>query len=371
MGGLAVYAGVLAGLTAGLVVLPERLSPELWPPFLAILVASTAIVALGFLDDIRSLTAPVKLLGEIAVSVALWSAGLRIEQLQLPGFGTWVLGEGASLIATVLWLVAVTNAFNLIDGVNGLAGGVAGITATGLLVLGRLVDAPLVILLAASLAGAVLAFLRQNLRRGGIFLGDSGSLFLGFLLAATTLELGRTAGGTLFPGAAFLLMGLPLVEVGTTVVRRTLASRSLRLGPAGILRFLGRDLMCPDAGHLHHCLIRRGLRAGASSAFLIGTAFLYCLASVSFFAFPRTEAPAYGMAVAVTAVCLGICRPLTQQSPLRRPAAERRVPELRVLAGGGATAEVSEVTSGVVAPMVARQARAAAEGEFDSERLAA
>jgi UDP-GlcNAc:undecaprenyl-phosphate GlcNAc-1-phosphate transferase len=384
LGGLVVFAGVLAGVTAGLLTLPGGTAPAVVSPLVTILLISTAIVGIGFLDDIRNLDAPVKLAVEIAVSAALWSTGLRIEQLALPGVGTWVLGGAASFLATVLWLVAVTNAFNLIDGVNGLAGGVAVITAAGLLALGWLAPAPVVILLVTALVGGVLAFLRQNLRPGGIFLGDSGSLFLGFILAAASLELGRRAGGAFFPGGAVLLMGMPLVEVGTTVVRRSLASRALRLGPAGFYLFLRRDLMRPDAGHLHHCLIRRGLRAGMTSLFLIGTAFFYCLIAVGFVALPRVAAPAWGVAAAVTVVCLGVCRPLAPTARARASSSARPVvvaraaaPPLAVILGGAAAgAPFARATGGIVAPLVARQARAVScedepDAELEGERLAA
>lgn len=334
LGGLAVSLGVLAGLGSASLLGAGHSGSTIWPVLVPIVLASIAVAGIGVLDDIRGAGAPVKLIFEIAVSAAIWKAGLRIDEVSVPGVGAYLLGSTVSLAATVLWLVAVTNAFNLIDGVNGLAGGVAGITAAGLLVLARLAEVPVVSLLSASLIGAVLAFLFWNLRRGGIFLGDSGSLFLGFLLGAATIALGREAGGVFFPGTALLLMGLPLVEVATTVVRRALASRSLRrLGPAGVVRFLRRELMRPDAGHLHHCLIRRGLRAGTSSAFLVGTDLVYCLASVSFYANPRAEVPAWGIALAATALCLGICRPLARIERAE-PRSSPAIPALRVIEGG-------------------------------------
>jgi UDP-GlcNAc:undecaprenyl-phosphate GlcNAc-1-phosphate transferase len=338
LGGFAVYIGVLAGLTVGLVVLPSAIQPGTERAFLAIVLTSTVMVLLGILDDTRGLTAAVKLLSEVALALVLYQSGLRIEQLSIPGVGTWMLGEAASLLATVFWMVAVTNAFNLIDGVSGLAGGVAGITAAGLAMLGLLANAPVVVALAAAVTGAVLAFLRHNLRPGGIFLGDSGSLYLGFMLAATTVHFGQTAGPAIFPGTGLMLMGLPLVEVGTTVLRRALRSRTLRCGLAGIPSFFRRELMRADAGHLHHCLLRRGLRAGAVAGFLIAADAVYCLASVSLFAIPEAGAPAWLVAGGVTALCIGVCRPFG--TPLRGrvvPPVETRTatrPALRVIQGG-------------------------------------
>ena len=362
LGGIAVYAGALVGLMVGVVV-PSAIHPAgVEQVFLAIVLTSMGIVLIGLIDDARGLKAPHKLLAEVALAIVLFKAGLRIEQLELPVVGAWTLGEVTSLVATVLWMVAVTNGFNLIDGVNGLAGGVAGVTAAGLIVLGLLVDSPVVVVLAAAVAGATLAFLRHNLRPGGIFLGDSGSLYLGLLLAAATVHLGQSAERAIFPGAGLLLMGLPLVEVGTTVIRRTRHSRLLKRGPGGTLRFIRRELLHADAGHLHHCLIRRGLRAGAASALLIGAAAVYCLASVSFFAVPEAGAPAYLLATAATVACLGICRPFAPRSswPTAAPAP---MPDLRVIPGGRVAAGEREIAGENMA--------AGEEAEADDERVAA
>ncbi len=316
LGGIAVYAGVLAGLLVALGVGAPEVNSEAEHAYLAIVLTSTAVLILGFVDDIRGLKPLVKLLGEVGLAVLLVGAGLRIEDIQIPFIGTFVLGDAASLVATVLWMVAVTNAFNLIDGVNGLAGGVGGITAATLLVLGFVAQAPVVVIVGAALAGALLAFLRHNVRPGTIFLGDSGSLYVGFLLAALTVHLGQWAARPVFPGAGLLLMGLPLVEVATTIVRRAFRSRALRHGPAGILSFLRRELMRPDLGHLHHCLIRRGLRAEATAGFLVAVSSAYCLASVSFFAIPGAQATAWLAAAATTLLCWVSCRPLSRSRRL-------------------------------------------------------
>lgn len=312
LGGIAVYIGVLAGLLAGLGWGNPEWTVAALHAYLAIVLASTAVVVLGCLDDIRGLKPLTKLLVEAGLAVVLFGAGIRIERIEVPIAGVLELSGAVSLTVTVLWMVAVTNAFNLIDGVNGLAGGVAAITAIGLMALGLVGGAPVVVILAAALAGASLAFLRHNLRPGGIFLGDSGSLYLGFVLAAATVHLGQAAERPVFPGAGLLLMGLPLIEIGTTVLRRVFRSRTLRLGPAGALRFLHRELMRPDLGHLHHCLIRRGMRAEATAGLLVATAAVYCLASVGLFAVPGAAAPAWFAATVMTLVCLDVCRPFAR-----------------------------------------------------------
>lgn len=332
MGGLAVYLGTLVGLLVGAAILPQ-LSPADERALSVMMLAAAAVIILGLLDDVRSLNAWTKLLSEVVLALFLYEAGLRVETLALPGIGSWTLGTTASLLATVLWMTAVTNAFNLIDGVNGLAGGVAGVTAAALIALGLLCDAPCVVLLAAALSGGIVGFLRHNLRPGGIFLGDSGSLFLGFVLGAATLHLGQRASGPFFPGVALLLMGLPLVEIGTTVLRRTLASSTLRShGLAGLLRFIRHELVHPDLGHLHHCLLRRGLRTGATAVVLSAAAASYCAASVGFLAFPDGWWPASLVAAAVTGICFAIAHPLARVTAPAADPSER--PPLTLILGG-------------------------------------
>ncbi len=253
MGGLAValsfYVTLAALWLAGSVLTRATLSPD--TPVLGILIGSLPILLIGVLDDLRGLQALPKLSVEISVSVGLWLAGLRIEPTHLLGLSAtsavasvWppMLISVFSCLLTVAWLVGVMNATNLIDGLDGLASGVAffalSTTAVAALLRGDL----LLALLACALAGAVLGFLFYNLQPASIFLGDAGSLFLGYLLAATAIwSVRKAATAVLLVGPAVAL-GLPLLDTSLTISRRLLS---------------GRPLMQGDGDHVHHRL--RGL----------------------------------------------------------------------------------------------------------------
>ncbi|MBL9003736.1 MAG: undecaprenyl/decaprenyl-phosphate alpha-N-acetylglucosaminyl 1-phosphate transferase [Myxococcales bacterium] len=254
MGGLAValafYATLAALWLAGSVLTRATLSPD--TPVLGILIGSLPILLIGVLDDLRGLQALPKLSVEVSVSVGLWLAGLRIEPTHLLGLSAasdsvaavWppTLISVFSCLLTVAWLVGVMNATNLIDGLDGLASGVAffalSTTAVAALLRGDL----LLALLACALAGAVLGFLFYNLQPASIFLGDAGSLFLGYLLAATAIwSVRKAATAVLLVGPAVAL-GLPLLDTSLTISRRLLS---------------GRPLMQGDGDHVHHRL--RGL----------------------------------------------------------------------------------------------------------------
>lgn len=254
MGGLAValsfYVTLAVLWLAGSVLTRATLSAD--TPVLMIVLGSLPILLVGVLDDLRGLRALPKLSVEVSVSIGLWLAGLRIEPTHLLGLssaadpvavvGSPLLVGLFSCLLTVAWLVGVMNATNLIDGLDGLAGGVAffalSTTAVAALLRGDL----LLALLACSLAGAVLGFLFYNLQPASIFLGDAGSLFLGYLLAATAIwSVRKAATAVLLVGPAVAL-GLPLLDTSLTISRRLLA---------------GRPLMQGDGDHVHHRL--RGL----------------------------------------------------------------------------------------------------------------
>jgi UDP-N-acetylmuramyl pentapeptide phosphotransferase/UDP-N-acetylglucosamine-1-phosphate transferase len=180
------------------------------------------------------------------VAIAVWSQGVRIGAIDLP-----MAGEGAaltlpdwlSLLATVIWLVGITNAINWLDGLDGLAAGVSGIAAIALLSVSFSLDQPAAGLLAAALAGACLGFLRHNFNPARIFMGDGGSYFLGFALAAISIvgpAKGVTGVSLLLP---LLILSLPLADMSAVIMGR-LSS--------------GRSPFYPDRRHLHHRLLRAG-----------------------------------------------------------------------------------------------------------------
>ncbi|MEO7296343.1 MAG: MraY family glycosyltransferase [Candidatus Limnocylindria bacterium] len=208
----------------------------------AILVGVAILLVIGVVDDVRGMRALVKLFFQVlAAAVAFW-LGLSIERLSLP-WGTVELGILA-LPITVAWIVAVINAVNLIDGLDGLASGVV-LTALGAFGLLAAVDGvdPTLPLIAAT-TGAAVGFLAYNLHPASIIMGDTGSMFLGFVVAAIGLSLTQDGVNPVEPWVPIVALGVPIIDTAWAIVRRTAR---------------GEPFFVADRGHIHHQLLRRGL----------------------------------------------------------------------------------------------------------------
>lgn len=262
LGGLAVVLGfavalvIIANLPASSLGRQLHNSPNL---FWGVLLGGAGAAALGAYDDLAGARALHKLLIQMALAAGAFFLGFRIDAVSLPWLGTLDLGLLA-LPATMFWFVAVMNAVNLIDGLDGLASGVAFIACVSNFVIGWMNDALLVVLLSAALGGAVLGFLVYNFNPASIFLGDTGSLFLGFVLAATSL-LGSSikSSTTVSLLVPILALGLPIMDTLFAMVRRWLERR---------------PIFAPDRGHIHHKLLDLGLTH--RRAVLV----LYCFSSL-------------------------------------------------------------------------------------------
>ena len=183
----------------------------------AVYFGALAILALGIVDDIHRLKAMPKLLVEIGVAVALYFAGVRAASVWLP-FGIVELGNVLGLLFTVAWIVGITNAFNLLDGIDGAAAGAAVFALLAMFAVSVALGQPLVALRAVALAGATLGFLPFNFPPARIYLGDAGSLVLGFMLAVLAIE-GATKGPAIVAIAIPLVaFGLPLMDTLMAVV---------------------------------------------------------------------------------------------------------------------------------------------------------
>jgi UDP-GlcNAc:undecaprenyl-phosphate GlcNAc-1-phosphate transferase len=208
----------------------------------AILVGVAVLLVIGVWDDIRGMRALVKLSLQVATAVVAWRLGLSIERLELP-WDTVELGI-LSLPITVAWIVAVINAVNLIDGLDGLASGVV-LTALGAFGLLAAVDGvdPTLPLIAATV-GAAVGFLAYNLHPATIIMGDTGSMFLGFVVAAIGISLTQDGTNPVHPWVPMVALGVPIIDTIWAILRRTAR---------------GEPFFVADRGHVHHQLLRRGL----------------------------------------------------------------------------------------------------------------
>lgn len=221
--------------------------------WLQVLFLSLPLTVLGLWDDKQNVRPHVKLLGQVIISAAAYVCGLRMNGLLGFPLPAWL-----DLIATIVWFVAVMNAFNLIDGMDGLAAGLGLIAAAGMLGGFLIMDLPGNALVLLGLIGACLAFLRYNFHPARIFLGDTGSLFIGFIIAAVALSTrakGLTVAAIVMP---FLAVGIPLFDAFLAVWRRMARSVLHRLSPPGKRASGGRKLFGADLDHLHHRLLGQG-----------------------------------------------------------------------------------------------------------------
>lgn len=209
--------------------------------FAGLLGASWFLFAAGVVDDLYSLPPRIKLLAQVAAALVAWKAGFRIESSTL--LGDYQLGA-FSLPVTVLWIVGVTNAFNLIDGLDGLATGIGLVALVTTLAVAVKLGNWEVAVACAALAGALAGFLRYNLRPARIFLGDSGSLFVGFMLAVLSVHAATKSTTAVLTVVPLLVLALPLIDTALAIVRRWLR---------------GTPIFGADERHLHHRLLAIGL----------------------------------------------------------------------------------------------------------------
>jgi UDP-GlcNAc:undecaprenyl-phosphate GlcNAc-1-phosphate transferase len=264
MGGLAVFAAFVLMVVLARAFGWAALRGE--PNLVAFMAGALLVTGVGAVDDLRRLRPHVKLAVEIvAALLVVYFGDCRISGITSPG-GSLDLGAWSAPF-TVLWIVLVTNALNLIDGIDGLATGTAAIALITVTVIATGFGFGNVAALAAILAGTCIGFLVFNFHPASIFLGDSGSLFIGFslgVLSSYARAKGTTGAITL---ATLLIVALPLGDTVTAVTRRYfsgLTPHSPRSHLAGLMR-----IFQPDSNHLHHRLLRAGLGQRSATTFLI------------------------------------------------------------------------------------------------------
>ncbi len=206
-------------------------------------VGALVTVLLGLFDDLRSLSALQKLPVQIAVAGLAWAAGFQIAAIGNP-FGAPIELGWLGLPLTLLWIVGIMNAINLVDGLDGLAGGVALFALATLFVIGVVKGNPILSLTTVALAGALMGFLRHNFNPATIFMGDSGSLFLGYVIAVTSIWSSAKSSTVVSLAIPIVILGLPILDTSMSMFRRMIR---------------GKSPFSADREHIHHKLLDMGL----------------------------------------------------------------------------------------------------------------
>lgn len=257
IGGIAIIFSLLIG-TAGVAALHQLNVINLPIPngiFGALLLGSALILLVGGFDDSTFVTVRVrhKVTAELLIAIStVYFFNIHVGALSLLGFITLPLW--ASKIISFFWILGITNAFNIIDGLDGLAGSIAFIATVALLVIAAIGGELLIVLFCAILAGSLFGFLFYNVPPAKVFLGDTGSLFLGCIVAILSLYLGREVATSRAFIVLPLVAGIPILEVLLTMVRRYFKAKDRNHGQAERLH----SMVIPDNSHLHHRFLARG-----------------------------------------------------------------------------------------------------------------
>ncbi len=237
LGGLAIFYGFIVSI---------MLFAPIDRNIRGMVLGALVILVVGIVDDAKQLSAKVKLPFQVLAAVILILHGVQIDVISVPQFikDSGVISLGFwGIPLTIVWIVGVTNAVNLIDGLDGLAAGVSSIACMSLFCIALIVGEGEVALITAALAGSCFGFLPYNFNPAKIFMGDTGSTFLGFILASVSIIGLFKSYAVISFAVPFLVLGLPLFDTGFAIVRRVAA---------------GKPVMSPDRGHLHHKVLDMG-----------------------------------------------------------------------------------------------------------------
>ena len=269
LGGIALFVSTWVTILIGWLVVGsgfEELTPVLW----YILGGALIIALVGLSDDLSPISALTKLLAQAAAGLVLYLGGLEVQLVTTP-FGSIDIGNWSMLI-TIMWVVGLTNAINLIDGLDGLAGGVSLIAACFLLFIGLLYEIGAVLLFVACLVGFLVPFLYFNHSPARIFLGDSGSMQIGYYFAVFSLSVSLKSYTTAALVVPLLALGVPILEAGSSFIRRLLA---------------GKSVVTADRRHLFHYLALAGLSKGQVVVIFYLLAFIFGCFALAMFYFNR------------------------------------------------------------------------------------
>ncbi len=279
MGGLAIFLGF--AVTALLFCEPSR-------PMLGMLVGGVILIIVGIFDDIYSLNAWLKLLFQIAAATVAVLFGNTITAVTV--FGKYIVLGAFDIPLTILWITALINAVNLIDGLDGLSCGVSAISSVSLLLSAFFLPEPSVqiLLLTAALAGSCIGFLPFNFNPASIFMGDTGAMFLGYSLAIISVQGFFKINALMSFWVPFLVFALPICDTGFAFIRRILQ---------------GRSPFSPDKGHIHHKLIAMGFTQKQTVLILYSICGMLGVSAVLF----AKGTPLTGLMLIVIAMVIYIC----------------------------------------------------------------
>jgi UDP-GlcNAc:undecaprenyl-phosphate/decaprenyl-phosphate GlcNAc-1-phosphate transferase len=292
LGGVAIFlpfAGCMSIAAIWAVRNPRMHTPFFVHTMLTILGPAALVFLLGVYDDLRGVGPYVKFSVQGIAATMLFMGGLRIVNIPVL-FGDHALPWYVGLPFTVLWVLAITNAFNLIDGLDGLAAGSALFSTLVAFVVALLNGPSLVTVMTIALAGSILGFLRYNFNPATIFLGDSGSLFIGFVLSALALAGAQKAPTIVAVAIPVVSFGLPILETTLSVLRRLIS---------------GRPVFTADREHIHHKLLQHGLTHRQVVILLYGVSAVFAMLSL-FLLWPTGSSLGLVLAVLGIGIWIGV-----------------------------------------------------------------
>ncbi len=307
IGGVAVIAGFIISISYLLLVMSIEGSINLfgveqyYKKIIGIFLGIVVIAITGIVDDIKTLKPYQKLFGQIIAAIIVVIFGVQINQVNIPMLAQVGLNQGISIFITIIWIVGITNAINLMDGLDGLSSGISLISLISLLIIFALNYSPIMaILIISSLIGALVGFLPFNFAPAKTFIGDTGSNFLGFMLAIVSI-LGvaktYTIAVIILP---ILVLGLPILDVAWAIIRRLIKGKSLKA------------IFSADNEHVHHKLVKKGFTQKQSVLILYGASTAFGLFAIIFFDSGIWKAISFLLMV-IAAVALGYKNFITQK----------------------------------------------------------
>ena len=274
LGGLAIFFSFMIGI---LLYYPSNSDA------LLIIIGASIIVIIGVLDDIFCLSAKVKFMGQILAAMIPVFGGIQIDYVAIPN-GEFIDFGFMAIPITIFWIVAITNAINLIDGLDGLAAGVSSIAILTISVIAFTFGNPLATLIGILLLGSTLGFLVYNFYPAKIFMGDTGSLFLGYMISVLSV-LGLTKSATIFSLIIpIIILAVPILDTTSAIIRRLVNKK---------------PLSSPDKFHLHHSILRLGFSHRQAVIFIYLLSGLFSIAAIIF-----TRATIWGASLLIVALLI-------------------------------------------------------------------